>query len=208
MKPSPRPLACAMMALMLASGFAVAAKTEGRVDIVTEGGIGKTWGAAPGASFAAPGYPAAMKDRAVNVCVSLGYTLNAETGAPDDLMLLQSWSRDKDDIALTEAELEPFVQSAASALAQWRFVPKEGAPKHVTTFTSATMTFNGEPKTRPQSLPGQCRITDLPAFVGEEGKGRDRVNQTLLDRMAMQGQKLRQDNIDAANRQRQAGPSN
>lgn len=193
--------AAAMTALSIASP-SVAAKTEGRVEIVTEGGIGKTWAAAPGASFAAPGYPAAMQARAANVCLSVGYTLNPENGTPSDLTLLQAWSRDKDDVALTDGELEVFVQAAAGALSQWRFVPKDGAVKHVTTFTSATLTFNGAPNTRPQSLPGQCRIADLQAFVGEEGKGRDRINRNLLDRMAMQNQQNRIDEINAANQRR------
>ncbi len=193
--------AAAMTALSIASP-SVAAKTEGRVEIVTEGGIGKTWAAAPGASFAAPGYPAAMQARAANVCLSVGYTLNPENGTPSDLTLLQAWSRDKDDVALTDGELEAFVQAAAGALSQWRFVPKDGAVKHVTTFTSATLTFNGAPNTRPQSLPGQCRIADLQAFVGEEGKGRDHINRNLLDRMAMQNQQNRIDEINAANQRR------
>lgn len=193
--------AAVITALSVAS-LTVIAKTEGRVEVVTEGGIGKTWAAAPGASFAAPGYPAAMQARAANVCLSIGYTLNPEDGTPSDLSLLQAWSRDKDDVALTDSELEPFVQAAAGALSQWRFVPKEGAVKHVTTFTSATLTFNGAPNTRPQSLPAQCRITDLQAFIGDEGKGRDRINRSLLDRMAMQNQQNRIDEINAANQRR------
>lgn len=176
---------------LASAGPAWSSKTEGRVDVVTEGGIGKHWGAAPGASFAAPGYPAQFKERAANVCLSIGYTLNSETGTPSDLTLLQAWSRDKDDVALTDAELEPFVQSAAAALSQWRFVPKEGAPKHVTTLTSATMTFNGAPNTAPASLPGQCRITDLPAFVSEESKGRGRIDKALLDRLEIQNRNAR-----------------
>jgi isocitrate lyase len=77
---------------------------------------------------AAPGYPAAMQARAANVCLSVGYTLNPENGTPSDLTLLQAWSRDKDDVALTDGELEAFVQAAAGALSQWRFVPQGTGP--------------------------------------------------------------------------------
>jgi hypothetical protein len=194
----------ALAGAVLAALFALplAAKTEGRVELVTEGGIGKTWGAAPGAKFAAPGYPAAMKERAANVCLSIGYTLNVGDGVPGDLSLLQAWSRDGNDVALTDAELEPFVQAAAAALKQWRFEAKSNADRAVTTYTSATMVFAGAPATQPPKLPDQCRITDLNQFFGEKGKGRSLVDKALLDRMSLQMQQNRSSEVQAANQRR------
>ncbi len=192
------------IAVALASA-AVLAKTEERVDIVTEGGIGKHWGAAPGASFAAPGYPAAMKERAANVCLSIGYSLDPKKGEPSDLILLQSWSRDKDDHALTDKELDPFVQAAAAALSQWRFQAKETAMKNVHTFTAATMTFAGAESTRPDNLPGQCRIADLPAFVEKESKNADGVNRNALDQLARRRSQNQVDDVMASQRRRQEG---
>ena len=197
-------LIAAGLAVALASSVALA-KTEERIDIVTEGGIGKNWGAAPGASFVAPGYPAEMKERAANVCLSIGYSLDPKDGVPTDLILLQSWSRDKDDVALSDKELEPFVQAAAGALSQWRFQAKEGAQKHVHTFTAATMTFAGAEQTRPDNLPGQCRITDLPAYVEKESKNADRTNRGVLDRLARQHQQNMTNELNAAQRRRQQG---
>ena len=193
-------LRAALTAAALVGCVAVAAKSskiEDRIEVVTEGGIGKTWAAAPGASFPAPGYPAAMKDRAANVCVSIGYTLSKD-GVPSDLSLLQSWSRDRENLALTDAELEPFVQAAAGALTQWRFTPKDGTNHVPTTYTSATMTFNGAAETRPKSLPAECRIADLQAYVAKQGnEGQSRVNKNLLDRMEIQGRQARQAAYDA-----------
>lgn len=181
---------CALVAA--GTTLAKSAKTEDRIKVVTEGGIGTAWTAAPGASFAAPGYPASMKSRAANVCLNIGYTLGDE-GKPENLSLLSSWSRDSADIALSDEELEVFVQSAAMALSQWRFAPKEGMHKAQTTYTSATMTFNGAEATRPKSLPAECRIADLPAYVLEQSKGAEgRVNKALLDRMEIQGRAARE----------------
>ena len=192
------------IAIALTSAVALA-KTEERIDIVTEGGIGKNWGAAPGASFVAPGYPAEMKERAANVCLSIGYSLNPKDGMPTDLILLQSWSRDKDDVALTDKELEPFVQAAAGALSQWRFQAKESAQKHVHTFTAATMTFAGAEQTRPDNLPGQCRIADLAAFVEKESKNADRTNRSVLDRLARQHSQNQVNELMATQRRRRGG---
>ena len=100
-------------ALMLWAGCVSSPLLAANLEIVNEGGIGRDWAAAPGSTFAAPGYPADMVERRAHVCLNVAYTLQDE-GIPTDLELLKSWSRDADNVPLSDGELDGFVQSAAT----------------------------------------------------------------------------------------------
>lgn len=163
--------------------FAVAAN---KVEVVTEGGIGKTWAAAPGSKFAAPGYPAAMKDRAAQVCLNVGYTLAAD-GVPSDLELLRSWSRDAGNVPLSDGELDDFIQSAAAALSQWRFVPRADVRRVKPTRTSATMIFRASNEVAPGAVADRCRILNLETYVADNsGAARRNTIRQIMERTELQ----------------------
>ena len=134
-----RPLNSLIVLGLSAIALAGAPLRAADLEVVNEGGIGRDWAAAPGASFAAPGYPAEMLERRAHVCLNIAYTLEKD-GTPTDLELLKSWGRDADNVPLSDGEFDSFIQSAAMALSQWRFVPKEADRKVKPTRTSATCT--------------------------------------------------------------------
>jgi hypothetical protein len=150
-------------------------------EIVNEGGIGRRWAAAPGSSFAAPGYPATMLERRAHVCLNVAYTLQEE-GIPSDLELLKSWSRDAGNVPLSDGELEEFVQSAAMALTQWRFVPKEPHKRVRATRSSATLVFRGGAGLSNTEIAANCKVSDLAAHIeSEDGEApRRRTMQQII----------------------------
>ena len=111
---------------------------ENRIPIVNENRIGDWWGIPAGSRLAPPAYPARYADDRAQVCMAVGYLLNAD-GTTSDLGVLKSWSaaeprrgRDK--------YWQAFADEAAAALLQWRFVPKPGEqPRSV--YTVATFLF-------------------------------------------------------------------
>ncbi|HWT15855.1 MAG TPA: hypothetical protein VN581_08735 [Patescibacteria group bacterium] len=159
------------------------------LEVVNEGGIGHAWAAAPGSRFAAPGYPAAMRERRAHVCLNLAYTLN-EDGIPSDLMLLKYWSRDDGNVPLSEGELDGFIQSSAMALTQWRFVPKEGVKRVKPTRTSATLVFRGNNELSNADIAANCRIGDLVTYMEtQDGEAaRQRTVRQILQRTEFQQQ--------------------
>ena len=167
----------------LALGLLAAAPLQAAdLDIVSEGGIGRDWAAAPGSSFAAPGYPADMLERRAHVCLNVAYTLRQD-GVPSDLELLKSWSRDSGNVPLSEGDLDGFVQAAAMALTQWRFVPKEAGGKVKPTRTSATLVFRGSKELANADIAANCRVPDLAAYSVANGEdARRRTVRQILQR--------------------------
>lgn len=162
-------------------------------DIVTEGGIGRDWAAAPGSSFAAPGYPADMLPRRAHVCLNVAYTLKQE-GVPVDLELLKSWSRDDANVPLLEGELDGFIQSAAMALSQWRFVPKQPGKRVKPTRTSATLVFRGNAELSTADVAANCKVPDLAAYIetGDAEAARQRTVRQIMQRTELQQARERQ----------------
>lgn len=147
--------------------------------VVDEGGIGKHWKAAPGATFPAPGYPARMKERGATVCLSIAYTVD-ENGVPGELMLMDTWSRDAQDQAMLDDDLEPFVQSAGVTLLGWRFAPREDG-KPVPVRTTATMVFNGSSTMPASEIVQNCRTKNLQARLNtRRGRRMDEATRTYL----------------------------
>jgi hypothetical protein len=157
-----------------------------KLEIISEGGIGRLWAAAPGSNFTAPGYPAEMKERRAQVCLNIAYTL-AEEGVPSELELLRSWSRDGGNVPLSEGELDPFVQSAAAALSQWRFVPKDGGKRVRPTRSSATMIFRASNEVAPATVAANCRVENLASYVDSDtGAARRRTVEQIMQRTEFQ----------------------
>lgn len=163
------------LGLALGAGTVLAKKPV----IVDEGGIGKHWKAAPGATFPAPGYPAQMKERGATVCLSIAYTVD-ENGVPGELMLMDSWSRDAQNQAMLDDDLEPFVQSAGVTLLGWRFAPREEG-KPVAVRTTATMVFNASAGMPAGEIVQNCRTKNLQARLDtRRGRRMDEATRTYL----------------------------
>lgn len=174
---------CIAIAALIVAGTAFAGDDP---EIVSEGGIGRTWAAAPGSSFAAPGYPADMQERRAQVCLNIAYTLEAE-GVPSELQLLRSWSRDGSNVPLSDGELDAFVQSAASALTQWRFVPRDDVKRPRPTRTSATMIFRASNDVAPATVAANCRVDNLEAYMAKDsGAAQRRTVQQIMQRTELQ----------------------
>ncbi|HJR74666.1 MAG TPA: hypothetical protein VJ806_13630 [Luteimonas sp.] len=147
-------------ALCAVCGSAAAAE---RVRIVDEGGLRDRWTAAPGANFAAPGYPGSQAARGDNVCVAMGYAVRPD-GSTSDFTLLKAWSSASGGGEPESGYWDAFSQAAASALSEWRFQPRAGAVSE-TTYTVATLHFMGRQGVEPQELAGHCAISDLADFI-------------------------------------------
>lgn len=183
---------CVRAALIVLATAACLPLRAADLEIVNEGGIGRDWAAAPGSTFAAPGYPAEMLERRVHVCLNVAYTL-ADDGVPTDLELLKSWSRDAVNMPLSDGELDGFVQSAAMALTQWRFVPKEDGGKVKPTRTSATLVFRGNKDIANADIAANCRVPDLASYMETHSEeARRRTVQQIMQRTEMQQQRERQ----------------
>jgi hypothetical protein len=190
----------------LALGLLAAAPLHAAdLEIVSEGGIGRDWAAAPGSSFAAPGYPADMLERRAHVCLNIAYTLRQD-GVPSDLELLKSWSRDAANVPLSDGELERFVQSAATALMQWRFVPKQSGKRVKLTRTAATLVFRGSGSLTNVEVAATCKVSDLAAFIetGDGEAARQRTVRQIMQRTELQHQRDRQAQLMAEQARRRA----
>jgi hypothetical protein len=139
------------------AGMAMAAVgTEPRV--IDEGRLAEAWAAAPGATFEAPGYPAALAGRGDDVCLAVGYSID-DQGRTGDFSVLRQWSSaDETDAGYWDA----YAQSVASAISQWRFTPREGVAPRLT-YTVATVSFTG--LSGADAVAPNCRVEDLAALL-------------------------------------------
>lgn len=131
-------------------------QAQDRIRVVNEGGIRDEWTLAPGAVLPVPAYPEAYASDQGEVCVAIGYLLNAD-GTTSDFALLDAWSanepkRDRDEYWST------FAGDASNALARWRFAPRAevGNPRPV--YTVATFLFASK---NPAELRKHCAIPNL-----------------------------------------------
>ncbi|TKR30772.1 hypothetical protein FCE95_11780 [Luteimonas gilva] len=153
-------------ALLLASAASVAAKD--RIAIVDEGGIRKEWKLADGAKLAAPAYPAEFAARGDNVCVAVGYAIQAD-GSTSDFSLLKAWASSTDgDREPAPGFWEGFAQAAGAAVAQWKFAPRPEVAEPRPVYTVATMHFIGREAADPAALRARCAISDLAGYVQKQ----------------------------------------
>jgi len=135
-----------------------------RTRIVNEGGIRDRWMLADGVQLALPGYPVQLQERGDSVCVAIGYSIDPKTGATGDFSLLKEWSN-VGDASRAKGYYDPYVNSAAHALSQWKFKPRPEVEHPERTVTVATMIFSGKDKPDPAALRANCKITDLAGFI-------------------------------------------
>ena len=150
---------------------AAAVLASGRITIVSEQDAPKSWAPAPGVVRVVAGYPKSTTDASKDVCVTIGYLIDNE-GKTSEFVEMKSWSSAAGEGKPDEAELRPFVQSAAATVSLWRFAPV-GKVRQI--YTSASFAFAGSKALPEEEIRGRCRIADLPAFVAaaqRAGQGR------------------------------------
>ena len=151
------------LAGILVAGLATAG---GRISIVSEDSASRAWTHAPGVAMVVPGYPEAAPDRTRDVCVNIGFLIDAK-GTTSNFTEMKSWSSATGDETPAPELVRPYVQIAAFAISQWRFVPAAGEkPQQI--FTSATIAFDGSKSLGEQAIRARCHISNLPAFVAKE----------------------------------------
>lgn len=168
-----------MKAIMLATGMLFAGSVfaaDVPKNLVEEGQLGKTHALAAGTQLAAPGYPGAYAESGDDVCIALGYTVKPD-GTTGDFRFLQAWSSDRASAEKNDRYLDTFASAAADAVSQWRFEPRDGAPREPVS-TVATLTFTGGKGATPD-LAGRCRITNLAAHYNRLENGRIPVRRTI-----------------------------
>lgn len=141
--------------------LALPAAAADRIPVVNEGAVKDIWGLAPG-THVAPLYPQAYAKDNPQVCLAVGYLLNAD-GHASNFALLGSWesgSRPRTDGQMWEA----FAGSASQALAQWQFVAKPGIASPMPVYTSATFVFGPGDAA---ATGAHCAIPDLNARLAE-----------------------------------------
>ncbi|KFN43577.1 hypothetical protein [Arenimonas oryziterrae] len=141
-------------------------------DVVNEGSIARWWRLADGVTLSSPSYPKAMESRAPDVCVNIGYMVNKD-GSVSDLLLLKFWSSEGEQ-ALSDSEMDAFLQPAAAVMKQWRFARKVDGPVPHPVYTSASMMFfGGKTGADASSIRAHCAIPDLAEFIDEWRNGGD-----------------------------------
>ena len=157
-------------ALALAALFALPAIAADKYKIVNEGGIRDDWAAADGAKFTAPGYPAAFASRGDDVCLAMGYAIQAD-GTTRDFAIIKAWSNSRGEDEPVEGFWQAFEQAGAMALSEWKFKPRV-SDRSVPTYTVATLTFQGKGLVNAAELRGRCAVGDLKAAVQQTNSNR------------------------------------
>ena len=145
------------------------AYAEDDLRVVNEGGVGQYWKAGEGAKFAGPGYPASQAAHPDQVCLALGYKVNANGSTSDFAILNRDSSADA--ARANAAYWEAFEQSAAAAVAQWKFAPRDPG-KPVPLYTVTTMRFGPQAG----SPPASCAVTDVAAALADGRSRRYRMS--------------------------------
>ena len=150
----------AAMVLVMA-GAAVAGQPQVRV--IDEGKL-DTVGLSMSARSPAAGYPAAYATSKDDVCVAIGYTVNAD-GYTGNFRLLRAWSSERSRAENDPRYLEAFTAAATEAVSHWRY-PAHGASPLIA--TAATITFEGSGTAK--RLADRCKINQLAEHYRATGR--------------------------------------
>ncbi len=150
---------------------------------VSEASVGSYW--LPKGALAQPGVPAGVPDATEQVCVSLGYQIQAD-GSTSDFTLLRSWSS-KHAKGLPDSDAYGlYLRMAVAATMQHKYAPAPAMTgKPVAIFTSSSYAFGG-PATDAELVRSHCRIDDLPDFMkqaqADAYRRRGNLNKGRMDR--------------------------
>lgn len=175
-------LACWVLLLASASGWAA-----DQVRVVNEGGIKNAWTLPAGARLPTPVYPPQFSGSALEVCVAIGYLVNAD-GSTSDFALLKGWNSGVGEREPEDGFWAAFAQASAAALQQWHFQPRPEVTRPVPVYTVATMLFGKQGVAISPELRRRCAIPNLPqhlAAIRADPSKRRQLNTDLFDRMQL-----------------------
>ena len=148
------------MIIAALAAAALPAMAADRIRIADEGKIGAEWSLVPATQLMPP-YPEAYAKDAEEVCLVVGYLVNAD-GTTSDFSLLKSWTSGSNSRARKDFWAE-FADMSSRALAQWRYAPKDASAKPV--YTAATFVF-GTPDNAADTKT-HCEVSDLTTRLVE-----------------------------------------
>ena len=132
-----------------------------RIRIANEGMIGDQWSLVPATQLMPP-YPPAYANDPEQVCLVVGYLVNAD-GTTSDFSLVKSWTSGSNARGRTDF-WEEFGDLASRAVAQWRYTPRNAASAKPV-YTATTFVFG----TRDQifATKAHCEVPDLADRLAE-----------------------------------------
>jgi hypothetical protein len=129
--------------------------------IVDEKDAGESWQPAGGKPLVQPPRPA--NAAAGDVCMSLGYKINAD-GSTSDVSVLKVWSSTNKKVKADDPALAPYLQSGAAAISMWHFDPTPAETGRRPMFTAASFGF-GADEASGAAVRSNCQISNLSAYV-------------------------------------------
>lgn len=127
-----------VVAAMAAATFPVMASD--RIPVLNQGAIDAQWTIVPGTQLMPP-YPDSYAKDPEEVCMVVGYLVNAD-GTTSDFALLKSWASGGSSRARSKLWAE-FADLSSRALAQWRYTPKDPASA-LPVYTATTFVFGNQ----------------------------------------------------------------
>jgi hypothetical protein len=150
-----------MFLLAALAAFVLPASAADKIRIADEGEIGPQWTLVPGTQLLPP-YPDAYARDPEEVCLVVGYLVNAD-GRTSDFALLKSWTSGTNSRARTDF-WEEFGDLASRAVAQWRYAPA-GTAAAEPVYTAATFVFGTRGAVA--DTRARCSIPDLGTRLAE-----------------------------------------
>lgn len=148
-----------LLAFLVAAALPAAAAD--RIPIVDEGALGTRWTLVPDTALMPP-YPEAHAKDAEEVCLVVGYLVNAD-GRTSDFSVLKSWTSGNNSRGRKDF-WEDFAGLSSRALARWRYAPGDTVAARPV-YTAATFVF-GAPGAMAATRE-HCAVADLGARLAE-----------------------------------------
>ena len=156
--------------LLLAAAAATAPAADERLLVLSEGKADRYWTLQD--DFPAPAYPPGVTPDTGDVCVAIGYRLDAD-GVPFDFVGLKRWSAPAKGTQ-DPHRLDIFEQTAVSTLQRRKFVPAAGTAAH-RVVTATTFAFAASPGSDTARLRKHCEIPNLQRFIYQAQRDTDRA---------------------------------
>jgi hypothetical protein len=154
-----RPLPRLVLVLAVAVALAPSAWAGRELQVLGPAEAALRW--QPVGAVAAPRWPSGLAPAAGPACIHLGYRI-APDGRTSHFAVLRAWSA-AGDAAGDRHAIDAFAQSAAAAVAQWRFAP---AARHAPpVYTGTNIAFGVGPAAAGADVRGHCEVADLRRLV-------------------------------------------
>jgi hypothetical protein len=157
------------------------------VRVANEGAIKSVWTLPAGTRLPTPAYPPKFSDRALEVCVGIGYLVNAD-GSTSHFAMLKGWNSEGGEREPAPGFWAEFAQASAAALQQWRFQPRPEVSRPVPVYTVATMLFGKQGSALSADLRRRCAIPNLAQHltaIRADPRKRRVLDTDLFDRMLL-----------------------